>query len=172
MRRLAVLAFLLISLAGSLSAQRRRTTPAAASQPSSGSGTLFELVSFEGGICVGYGLSPAGIGHGRQFAVSLALGSRSEVAYVRLSGDGASLATFNLLRLSLYTGRRTGFHLYSGADGYSGLAAGLAFFWDMYRADAVPRLKTALQLQLGYLYENGTGSPGAALVNLTLRFGY
>lgn len=172
MRHLAVLAILLSLLAGTLSAQRRRTAPPAASLPASGSGTLFELVSFEGGICVGYGLSPAGIGHGRQFAVSLALGSRSEVAYVRLSGDGASLATFNLLRLSLYTGRRTGFHFYSGADGNNELAAGAAFFWDMYRPDEGPRLKTALQLQLGYLYQNGTGSPGAALVNLTLRFGY
>lgn len=172
MRHLAVVAILLCALAASLPAQHRRTTTPAASLPSSGSGTLYELVSFEGGICVGYGLSPAGIGHGRQFAVSLALGSRSEVAYVRLSGDGASLATFNLLRLSLYTGRRTGFHFYGGADGYSGLAAGAAFFWDMYRPDTGPRLKTALQLQLGYLYENGTGSPGAALINLTLRFGY
>ena len=151
--------------------RRRRRRPIPKPIPIS-SPTLFDVASFEGGITTGYGLQPAGIGHGKFFAVSFPLSKKSEAAYVRISGDNSSMPTLNLLRLSLYTGKRTGFHFYSGADNLNELAGGIGFFWDIFRENSSNWLKTLMQVQLGYIYRNGAGSPGVALLTMNIRFGY
>lgn len=174
MKKIHLILILITGLSLSVPAQWRRRyrrkpkpAPVSVSTP-----TLFEIASFEGGITAGYGFQPAGIGHGKFFAVSFPLGKKSEAAYVRISGDGVSMPTFNLLRLSLYTGKRTGFHFYSGADNLSELSGGIGFFWDLFREKTGGWLKTMMQVQLGYIYRNGAGSPGVALLTMNIRFGY
>ena len=172
MRKICLLLILVTSLSIPAAARwRRRYRPKPKPAPVA-TPTLYDIISFEGGIVTGYGLQPARIGYGRVFAVSLPLGKKTEAAYMRMSGDNDGMPTLNLLRLSVYTGKRTGFHFYSGADNLSEIAAGIGFFWDVFRENTGGWLKTLMQAQLGYIYRNGSGSPGVALLTLNIRFGY
>ena len=122
--------------------------------------TVTDIFGIEIGTLVGYSFDTEEIGAGQSMAITFGMGEQSEIAMVFLTGDGANIPMFSLIRMSFFLMDEVGFRVYVGADTTNDdVASGFGIFsYPVRRSFGDGALTTALGLGLDYLVPDVGGA--------------
>ncbi len=139
--------------------------------PLVGQAFAVEMIGIENGVVFGYNLGTNGLGIGHEFGIRLNLTEAMQVGFVYITGDGANMNTFTLLKIEYTVMPLLGVTMASGMTN-NNLAVGIGVFSNILTNTVANRVITVLRIKFEYLYDATTSlDNGIIAASLTARIG-
>lgn len=129
------------------------------------------MLSIGIGNFYGYNLNTSDLGTAQELSIGFGLADNLEAGFHFITGDGAggNFPSYDLFSLSYAVTPKMGMNIYGGSrlTAPVGAAAGLGYYFNLFRKDYQDAMTTLLKLRVEYLISDGI-APEEGLLNIGL----